>query len=225
MIKINNLKIIKYIIEKILQINSIFIKILLISLLYQNILSQRISKDLLGGWGEKPIPYPPSQDFELCIDTIEKYFTSEGNDLAELDIIPIGFFTQSNIGINYRIIIAMKKKSDSAPTIYDFLLRKSDKDYMKIISNQNPEESSVKLTEKEEKKMKNAIMKFYFEKLYKVSSYEIQYEYHNINGLNKYAIYDVNTELKNDKETVNKRLIIVYRNDKTFTVESELIET
>jgi len=225
MIKINNLKIIKYILEKMLQINSIFIKILLISLLHQNILSQRISPDLLGGWGEKPIPDPPSQDFELCIDTIEKYFTSEGNDLAELDIIPIGFFTQSNIGINYRIIIAMKKKSDSAPSIYDFLLRKSDKDYIKIISNQNPEESSVKLSEKEEKKMKNAIMKFYFEKLYKITSYEIQYEYHNINGLNKYAIYDVNAELKNDKETVNKRLIIVYRNDKTFSVESELIET
>ena len=46
----------------------------------------------------------------------------------------------------------------------------------------------------------------------------------DINGLNKYAIYDVNVELKNDKETVNKRVIIVYRNDKTFTVEAELIE-
>ena len=207
-----------------LKINSIFIKILLISLLYQNILSQRLSQDLLGGWGEKPLPDPPSQDFELCIDTIEKYFISEGNDLAELDIIPIGFFTQSNIGINYRILIAMKKKSDLAPSIYDFLFRKSDKDYMKIISNQKPEESSVKLSEKDEKKMKTAIIKFYFEKLYKVSSYEIHYEYHDINGLNKYVIYDVNVELKNDKETVNKRVIIVYRNDKTFTVEAELIE-
>ena len=207
-----------------LKINSIFIKILLISLLYQNILSQRLSQDLLGGWGEKPLPDPPTQDFELCIDTIEKYFISEGNDLAELDIIPIGFFTQSNIGINYRILIAMKKKSDLAPSIYDFLFRKSDRDYMKIISNQKPEESSVKLSEKDEKKMKTAIIKFYFEKLYKVSSYEIQYEYHDINGLNKYAIYDVNVELKNDKETVNKRVIIVYRNDKTFTVEAELIE-
>jgi len=207
-----------------LKINSIFIKILLISLLYQNILSQRLSQDLLGGWGEKPLPDPPTQDFELCIDTIEKYFISEGNDLAELDIIPIGFFTQSNIGINYRILIAMKKKSDLAPSIYDFLFRKSDKDYMKIISNQKPEESSVKLSEKDEKKMKTAIIKFYFEKLYKVSSYEIQYEYHDINGLNKYVIYDVNVELKNDKETVNKRVIIVYRNDKTFTVEAELIK-
>ena len=207
-----------------LKINSIFLKILLISLLYQNILSQCLSQDLLGGWGEKPLPDPPTQDFELCIDTIEKYFISEGNDLAELDIIPIGFFTQSNIGINYRILIAMKKKSDLAPSIYDFLFRKSDKDYMKIISNQKPEESSVKLSEKDEKKMKTAIIKFYFEKLYKVSSYEIQYEYHDINGLNKYAIYDVNVELKNDKETVNKRVIIVYRNDKTFTVEAELIE-
>ena len=207
-----------------LKINSIFGKILLISLLYQDILCQRISTDLLGGWGEKPIPNPPSEEFELCIDIIEKYFISEGNELAELDIIPIGYFTQSNLGINYRVLIAMKKKSDEAPSIYDFILRKSDKDYMKIISNQNPEESSVKLSEKDEKKMKTAIIKFYFEKLYKVSNMEIQYEYHNINGLNKHVIYDVSAELKNDKETVNKRLMIVYRNDKTFNVESELIE-
>ena len=93
-----------------LKINSIFGKILLILLLYQDILCQRISTDLIGGWGEKPIPNPPSEEFELCIDTIEKYFISEGNELAELDIIPIGYFTQSNLGINYRVLIAMKKK-------------------------------------------------------------------------------------------------------------------
>ena len=118
----------------------------------------------------------------------------------------------------------MKKKSDLAPSIYDFLFRKSDKDYMKIISNQKPEESSVKLSEKDEKKMKTAIIKFYFEKLYKVSNMEIQYEYHNINGLNKHVIYDVSAELKNDKESFNRRMIIIYRNDKTFRVEQELIE-
>ena len=46
----------------------------------------------------------------------------------------------------------------------------------------------------------------------------------HINGLYKYGIYDVNVELKNDKETINKRLIIIYRNDKTFEVQAELIE-
>ena len=71
--------------------------------------------------------------------------------------------------------------------------------------------------------MKDAIIKYFFEKLYKVSQLNIQYEYHNINGLNKYAIYDAEVELKNDKGSTNKRLIIIYRNDKTFTVEQELI--
>ena len=47
--------------------------------------------------------------------------------------------------------------------------------------------------------MKIAIIKYYFEKLYKVSQLEIQYEYHNFNGLNKYAIYDVEVELKHEK--------------------------
>ena len=47
--------------------------ILLISLLYQNILCQQISPELLGGWGEKPISDPPSQDLDLCIEATEKY--------------------------------------------------------------------------------------------------------------------------------------------------------
>ena len=207
-----------------LKIKSIFQNILIISLLYQNILSQRISHDLLGGWGEKPLLDSSSKDFQLCIETIEKYFSSGDYDITELDLIPIGYFTQSNIGINYRILLVMKKKTDDTPTIYDFHLRKSDKDYMKIISNENPGDSSIELSEKEQKKMKVAIMKFYFEKLYQVSGLEIQYEYHNINGLNKYGIYDVKVELKNDKETINKRLIIIYRNDKTFEVQTELIQ-
>ena len=197
--------------------------ILLISLLYQNILCQQISTELLGGWGEKPISDPPSQDLELCIEATEKYLSSEGYDLNEMDVIPIGFFTQSNLGINYRLLSAVKKKSDTTPTIYDILLRKTGTNDMKIISNENPGDSSVELSEKDQKKMKIAIMKFYFEKLYKVSGLDIQYEYHNINGLNKYAIYDVEVELKNDKESVNKRVVVIYRNDKTFTVEQELV--
>ena len=198
--------------------------ILLISLLYQNILCQQISTELLGGWGEKPISDPPSQDLDLCIEATEKYLSSEGYDLNEMDVIPIGFFTQSNLGINYRLLSAVKKKSDTTPTIYDIRLRKTGANDMKIISNENPGDSSVELSEKDQKKMKIAIMKFYFEKLYKVSGLDIQYEYHNINGLNKYAIYDVEVELKNDKESVNKRIVIIYRNDKTFTVEKELVE-
>ena len=197
--------------------------ILLISLLYQNILCQQISTELLGSWGEKPISDPPSQDFDLCIEATEKYLSSEGYDLNEMDVIPIGFFTQSNLGINYRLLSAVKKKSDTTPTIYDIRLRKTGANDMKIISNENPADSSVELSEKDQKKMKIAIMKFYFEKLYKVSGLDIQYEYHNINGLNKYAIYDVEVELKNDKESVNKRVVVIYRNDKTFTVEQELV--
>ena len=197
--------------------------ILLISLLYQNILCQQISTELLGGWGEKPISDPPSQDLDLCIEATEKYLSSEGYDLNEMDVIPIGFFTQSNLGINYRLLSAVKKKSDTTPTIYDIRLRKTGANDMKIISNENPADSSVELSEKDQKKMKIAIMKFYFEKLYKVSGLDIQYEYHNINGLNKYAIYDVEVELKNDKESVNKRVVVIYRNDKTFTVEQELV--
>ena len=197
--------------------------ILLISLLYQNILCQQISTELLGGWGERPISDPPSQDLELCIEATEKYLSSEGYDLNEMDVIPIGFFTQSNLGINYRLLSAVKKKSDTTPTIYDIRLRKTGTNDMKIISNENPGDSSVELSEKDQKKMKIAIMKYYFEKLYKVSGLDIQYEYHNINGLNKYAIYDVEVELKNDKESVNKRVVVIYRNDKTFTVEQELV--
>ena len=198
--------------------------ILLISLLYQNIFSQKISHDLLGGWGEKAITNPPLPDLELCIIETEKYLSNEGYDLNEIDLKPIGFFTQSNVGINYRLICAVKKKSDTTPTIYDIQLRKTDNNNMKIISTQNPGDSSVDLSEKDKKKLKAAIMKFYFEKLYKVSNMDIKYEYHNINGLNKYAIYDVESELKNDKESFNRRMIIVYRNDKSFRVEQELIE-
>ena len=206
-----------------LQISSIFKYILLISLFYQKIQSQRISQELLGGWGEKPILEPHSKEYELSFITIQKYLSQEGYDLNETDVIPLGFFTQSNIGINYRLLLAVKKKSDTTPTIYDIQLRKIGLNDMKIIVSQNPEDSSEELSKKDQKKMKDAIIKYFFEKLYKVSQLNIQYEYHNINGLNKYAIYDTEVELKNDKGSTNKRLVIIYRNDKTFTVEQELI--
>ena len=207
-----------------LKIKFIFNYILLTSILYQKISSQHLPQDQLGGWGEKPITNPPSEDYELSFFSAEKYLSSEGYDLSEIDLIPIGFFTQSNIGTNYRLILAVKKKSDSTPTLYDIHFRKLGVNDMKIISSENPSDSSEELSEKNKKKMKAAIMKYYFEKLYKVSQMDIQYEYHNMDGLNKYGIYDVEVELKDDKDTINKRLIIVYRNDKTFTVEQELNE-
>ena len=74
--------------------------------------------------------------------------------------------------------------------------------------------------------METSIVKYYFEKLYTVKEMEIQYEYHKLGGLYDYAIYDLIVKLNNeDDENVEKRLLIVYRNDRTFTVELELKET
>ena len=91
-----------------------------------------------------------------------------------------------------------------------------------MISSKNPAYSSTNLSETEIKKMKNAIYKYYFEKLYTINNLEIQYEYHNFDGLNKYAVYDIIVELNNEKEHINKRILIIYRNDKTYTVEKEI---
>ena len=78
---------------------------------------------------------------------------------------------------------------------------------MKIIYAKNPENSGTNLSDKD----KNNLFKL-----------EIQYEYHNFDGLNKYGVYDVIAQLENEKEKVSKRMIVVYRNDKTFEVETEL---
>ena len=51
---------------------------------------------------------------------------------------------------------------------------------------------------------------------------EKNYEYHNFDGLNKYGVYDVVAQLENEKENFSKRMLVVYRNDKTFEVETEL---
>ena len=119
----------------------------------------------------------------------------------------------------------MKKKSDDAPTIFDIFTHKSNNE-IKMISSKNPDYSSTELSEKAINQMKNAILKYYFKDLYTITNLEIQYEYHNLAGLFNYAIYDVHVELskgnKNENENANKRVIIIYRNDKTFTVEKEL---
>ena len=96
---------------------------------------------------------------------------------------------------------------------------------LNIMSAHKPEYSeNDDLSERDKKKMENAIMKYYFEKEYTINELQIEYEYHKLGGLNNYAIYDVSVELKNEDENANKRLLIIYRNDKTFTVEEELLE-
>ena len=96
---------------------------------------------------------------------------------------------------------------------------------LNIMSAHKPEYSeNDDLSERDKKKMENAIMKYYFEKEYTINELQIEYEYHKLGGLNNYAIYDVSAELKNEDENASKRLLIIYRNDKTFTVEEELLE-
>jgi len=181
---------------------------------------QKLSLELLGGWSEKEIAEKTS-DFETSLKIAEKYLESEGYSLDETDIMPFGFFKQTVNGINYRLLCAVKKKSDDTPTIYDIITHKSSNDF-KMISSKNPAYSSTNLSETEIKKMKNAIYKYYFEKLYTINNLEIQYEYHNFDGLNKYAVYDIIVELNNEKEHINRRILIIYRNDKTYTVENEI---
>ena len=125
-------------------------------------------------------------------------------------------------GLKYRLICGVKKKSGNTPTIFDIHLNKSGKEF-KILSSKNPDHSSSNMNEKDKKKLKDSIMKYYFNELYMVKEFEIQYEYHKIVGLNNYGIYDVLAKLNDKDETFEKRFLVVYRNDKTFTVEAELI--
>ena len=196
--------------------------LLIISILINISLCQKLSKDLLGGWGEKKM-VDQSSIFPKVFEATEKYFVSEGYSLDETDILPFGFFTQTLGEINYRLLCAVKKKSSDSPTIYDILLHQSNNE-LKIISTKNPDYSSNNISPKDKKKMEDAILKYYFDKLYSVKALETQYQYHKIDGLFQYAVYDVLAKVGKKDENVNKRLLIVYRNDKTFTVEKELIE-
>ena len=182
--------------------------------------SQRLSHESLGGWNEKELT-EQEPDYLLTLQSVETYISEQGYSLDETDIIPFGFFKQIVNGINYRILFAVKEKTSNVPTIYDINFHKS-KSEMKIIYAKNPENSGNNLSDKDKKKLENAVLKYYFEKLYKVKELEIQYEYHNFDGLNKYGVYDVIAQLENEKEKVSKRMIVVYRNDKTFEVETEL---
>ena len=197
--------------------------LLIISLLINISLCQKLSKDLLGGWGEKKITNQTSI-FLKVFEATEKYFVSEGYSLDETDILPIGFFTQTLGGTNYRLLCAVKKKSSDTATIYDILLHQSNNE-LKIISTKNPDySSSNNMSNKDKNKMEDAILKYYFDKLYTVKAVEVQYQYQKLDGLYKYAVLDVLAKVGKKDENLTKRLLIVYRNDKTFTVETELIE-
>jgi len=196
------------------------ISLAILLIILTSIQSQRLSHELLGGWNEKELT-EKDPDYSQTLQSIETYISEQGFSLDETDIIPFGFFKQIVNGINYRILFAVKEKTSNVPTIYDINFHKS-KSEMKIIYAKNPENSGNNLSDKDKKKLENAVLKYYFEKLYKVKELEIQYEYHNFDGLNKYGVYDVIAQLENEKEKVSKRMIVVYRNDKTFEVETEL---
>ena len=198
-----------------------FKNILLISIIFNIIKCQKLSNEFLETWGEKPIN-EKTKDFSDVLETAETYLVKEeGYSLDETDIIPFGFFKQTINGINYRLLCAVKKKSSDTPTIFDIFVHKHNNDF-KLISSKSLEDSSIDISEKNKKKMEAAIMKYYIEKSYSIKEMEIEYEYHKLGGLYDYAIYDVIANLEIDDENVEKRLLIIYRNDRTFTVEEEL---
>ena len=200
-----------------------FQNLLIISLIINIISCQKLSKDILGGWGEIKITNQ-SSIFSKVFEATEKYFVSEGYSLDETDILPFGFFKQTLGGINYRLLCAVKKKSSDTPTIYDIILHQSNNEF-KIVSTKKPDYSSSNMSRKDKNKMEDAILKYYFDKLYTVKALETQYEYHKLDGLYKYAVFDIIAKVgKKNEENITKRLLIIYRNDKTFTVEIELIE-
>ena len=206
-----------YLSKKIIQ------NLLIISLIINISLCQKLQKDLLGGWGEIKITNQSSV-FSKVFEATEKYFISEGYSLDETDILPFGFFKQTLDGINYRLLCAVKKKSSDTPTIYDIILHQSNNEF-KIVSTKKPDYSSSNMSPKDKNKMEDAILKYYFDKLYTVKALETQYEYHKLDGLYKYAVFDILAKVgKKNDENITKRLLIVYRNDKTFIVEKEVVE-
>ena len=206
-----------YLSKKIIQ------NLLIISLIINISLCQKLQKDLLGGWGEIKITNQLSV-FSKVFEATEKYFISEGYSLDETDILPFGFFKQTLDGINYRLLCAVKKKSSDTPTIYDIILHQSNNE-LKIVSTKKPDYSSSNMSPKDKNKMEDAILKYYFDKLYTVKALETQYEYHKLDGLYKYAVFDILAKVgKKNDENITKRLLIVYRNDKTFIVEKEVVE-
>ena len=194
--------------------------IILLLLIINSSYSQRLSQDILGGWNEKEIT-EEDKDYLSTLQSLETYISEQGHSLDETDIIPFGFFKQIVNGVNYRILCAVKEKTSTTSTLYDISFHKTNSE-IKMIYAKNPQHSEINLTEKDKKNIATAITKFYFDKLYTVKEWNVEYEYHNFDGLNKYTVYDISAQVGNDKEKVNKRMIVVYRNDKTFEVETEL---
>ena len=188
-------------------------------------LSEKISNDLLGGWGEKVITIT-NKDYKTVLELASNYFTENEGSLDENEIVPLGFFkrivNESN-KINYRFICGFKSKDSKSTTLYDIQFLKSDED-LQLLTTNTLSDSSITTVERSLNSIKNAIMKFYFGKDYKISDVEIQYQYDNIEGLNKYAIFDVTCNLSKKDEKLEKRVLVVYRNDRTFEVEAELNE-
>ena len=200
---------------------NIFINYLLISIIINLIICQKLSNEYLESWGEKTISQNNKQLSEL-LESVENYLVQEeGYSIDETDVIPFGFFKQTINGITYRLLCAIKKKTDDTPTIYDIIAHKH-RDELKILSSKSLEDSSTEMSAKNKKKMEDAIMKYYTKELYTVKEMEIEYEYHKLGGLYDYAIYDVISNLEHNDENFKKRLLIIYRNDRTFTVEEEL---
>ena len=203
--------------------NNIIKIFLLISFIINISLCERVSNEYLEGWGEKVIS-EDNKDYSKILEIVENYFSlEEGYSLDETEILPFGFFKRTVNGINYRLLCTVKKKSDQTPTIYDIMTHKHNNEF-KVLSANKPEESSSNLSDKDKKNMERSIVKYFFEKLYTLKEMEIEYEYHKLGGLYDYAIYDVIANLENEDENVEKRLLIVYRNDRTFTVEQDLKE-
>ena len=198
--------------------------IILLSFL-SSTLSEKISNDLLGGWGEKVITIT-NKDYKTVLELASNYFTENEGSLEENEIVPLGFFkrivNESN-KINYRFICGFKSKDSKSTTLYDIQFLKSDED-LQLLTTNSLSDSSITTVERSLNSIKNAIMKFYFGKDYKISDVEIQYQYDNIEGLNKYAVFDVICNLSKKDEKLEKRVLIVYRNDRTFEVEAELNE-
>ena len=85
-----------------------------------------------------------------------------------------------------------------------------------MISSKNLEYSSSILSEKVITQMKNAIYKYYSGKFYHIKDLEIQYEYHNLDGLQNYAIYDVK---KSDDGLITEARINPLDSDEEYWVE------
>ena len=188
--------------------------------------SQKISDDLLGGWGEKVIT-EKSKDYKTVLELASNYFTENEGSLDENEIVPLGFFkrivNESN-KINYRFICGFKSKDSKSTTLYDIQFLKSDDDLQLLTTNTLSDASDIITLERSLKNLKNSILKYYFGKDYEISDVEIQYQYDNIEGLNDYAVFDVSCNLSKKDEKLSKRLLVVYRNDRTFEVEAELNE-